>query len=430
MARRVVAAVLGMFLCSGLAFGEPLKIGVLTDMSGVIADTVGRGSVVAAELAVSDAGGTVLGRPIEIVSADHQLKPDVGLTIARRWFDEEHVEAIADIPVSTIALGIQNLAHTKGKIALISGAGNPRSLRQVVLADRIRVDVRHQRASARHRSERSRGRREEVVRGRARLFLRTPDGAGSRRRREGDRWTTGRHAARADRDLGLCLASSGRAGSATGRDCLVLCRPRRGSSHRERRSNSACCRREYASRASMLFDPTCTASGLDRMKGIYTTTAFYWDTDDNTRSLRKRFREKMGRPPSALQAGVYSSITHYLKAVKAAGSTSGPEVAKKMHELPISDLTTPSARIRADGRVMRDMLPGPGQIAGGIKSPVGLFQDRPAYESRRVDVGGAQSRLQAGNAVAGRFCRMTTGQLAEQSCASPEALSRPSAEHC
>ena len=94
-----------------------------TDMSGVIADTVGRGSVVAAELAVSDAGGTVLGRPIEIVSADHQLKPDVGLTIARRWFDEEHVEAIADIPVSTIALGIQNLVRTKGKIALISGAG-------------------------------------------------------------------------------------------------------------------------------------------------------------------------------------------------------------------------------------------------------------------------------------------------------------------
>src|ERR1700747_638433 len=117
------AAVVSLFVWSGLALGEPLKIGVLTDMSGVIADTVGRGSVIAAELAVSDAGGTVLNRPVEIVSADHQLKPDVGLTIARRWFDEEHVEAIADIPVSTIALGVQNLAHTKGKIALISGAG-------------------------------------------------------------------------------------------------------------------------------------------------------------------------------------------------------------------------------------------------------------------------------------------------------------------
>ena len=106
----------------------------------------------------------------------------------------------------------------------------------------------------------------------------------------------------------------------------------------------------------MLFEFDVHSLGLDRMKGIYTTTAFYWDTDDNTRSFAKRFSEKMGRPPSALHAGVYSSITHYLKAVKAAGATSGPEVANKMHELPISDLTTPLAKIRADGRVMRDMF--------------------------------------------------------------------------
>src|ERR1700756_1982809 len=123
MSGRVAAAVVASLALSGVGLGKPLKIGVLTDMCGVVADLVGRGSVLAAELAVSDAGGAVLGRPIEIVSADHQLKPDVGLTIARRWFDEEHVEAIADIPVSTIALGVQNLAHTKGKIALISGAG-------------------------------------------------------------------------------------------------------------------------------------------------------------------------------------------------------------------------------------------------------------------------------------------------------------------
>jgi branched-chain amino acid transport system substrate-binding protein len=92
------------------------------------------------------------------------------------------------------------------------------------------------------------------------------------------------------------------------------------------------------------------------MPAVYTTTSFYWDTDDNTRAFAKRFWEKMGRPPSALQAGVYSSISHYLKAVKAAGTASGPEVAKKMHELPVSDLTTPSARIRSDGRVLRDMF--------------------------------------------------------------------------
>ncbi|CCE09791.1 Branched chain amino acid transport system substrate-binding protein [Bradyrhizobium sp. STM 3843] len=355
MARGFWAALLGLCLSSSAAFGEPLKIGVLTDMSGVIADTVGRGSVVAAALAVSDAGGSVLGRPIEIVSADHQLKPDVGLTIARRWFDEEHVEAIADIPVSTIALGIQNLARSKGKIALISGSGtldlfgkscsptgfvwtfDTNVLPRATVLTGAQSGVKKWFAvgpdySFGHQMERAVADAVSETGGQL---------VGSRRTAIG----TSDYAS-------LLLAAQEAqpdaiASSFAGHDGVLLI---------ENAVEFGLLQKGIRIAGLMLFEADVHSLGLERMQGIYTTTAFYWDTDDNTRSFAKRFSEKMGRPPSALQAGVYSSITHYLKAVKAAGTASGPEVAKKMHELPISDLTTPSARIRADGRVMRDMF--------------------------------------------------------------------------
>lgn len=349
------AALLGLCLSSGAVYGEPLKIGVLTDMSGVIADTVGRGSVVAAELAVSDAGHSVLGRSIEIVSADHQLKPDVGLTIARRWFDEEHVEAIADVPVSTIALGIQNLAHTKGKIALISGSGtldlfgkacsptgfvwtfDTTVLPRATVLSAAQAGVKKWFAvgpdySFGHQMERAVA---ETV------------------SETGGQMLGSRRAAIGTSDYASLLLAAQEAhpdaiaSSFAGHDGVLLI---------ENAVEFGLLQKGIRIAGLMLFESDVHSLGLDRMQGIYTTTAFYWDTDDNTRSFAKRFAEKMGRPPSALQAGVYSSIMHYLKAVKAAGTTSGPEVAKKMRELPISDLTTPLARIRADGRVMRDMF--------------------------------------------------------------------------
>ncbi len=112
-----------IMLCGPAVAREPLKIGVLTDMSGVVADVGGPGSVVAAQIAVDEFGGQVLGRKIEILSADHQFKGDIGLAIARRWFEQENVEAIADLIVSVVSAGVQNLAREKGKIALISGSG-------------------------------------------------------------------------------------------------------------------------------------------------------------------------------------------------------------------------------------------------------------------------------------------------------------------
>ena len=129
---RVRVAGLGAVLAASLGFAggivaaaeRPLKIGILSDMAGPISDTVGAGSVVAAELAVQDAGGTVIGRPIEIVSADHQYKPDSAGAIVRRWYDVDGVDVVADAAVSVVGLMVQGIAKEKGKIALISGSGS------------------------------------------------------------------------------------------------------------------------------------------------------------------------------------------------------------------------------------------------------------------------------------------------------------------
>ena len=123
---KIAGALLGAllpFAASAQLSGDAVKIGVLTDMVGVTADITGRGSLLAAQMAVRDAGGSVLGKPIQIVSADHQHRADVGLAIARRWFDVEGVDAVFDVPNSSVALALQNLAREKQRIVMYSGAG-------------------------------------------------------------------------------------------------------------------------------------------------------------------------------------------------------------------------------------------------------------------------------------------------------------------
>jgi len=105
----------------------------------------------------------------------------------------------------------------------------------------------------------------------------------------------------------------------------------------------------------VLLIPDVHSVGLEAMGGTYVTTAFYWDMDDQTRAFAKRFAEKMGRPPTMIQAGDYSAVNHYLKAIKAAGTTDPATVAAKMKQLPVEDFMTHGARIRKDGRVVRDM---------------------------------------------------------------------------
>jgi branched-chain amino acid transport system substrate-binding protein len=345
-------------MLSGLAVEAsaepPLKIGVLTDMSGVVADATGAGSVVAAELAVADAGGSVLGRPIEIVSADHQLKPDVGLTIARRWYEQEGVEAIADLTVSTIALGVQNLANKLGKISLTSGSGTldlfGKSCSPTGFVWTFDTTVLPRATVI---SVADTGMKTWFVVGPDYTFGHQMEQAVVEAvERVGGSVVGTRRSAVGTLDFASLILSAVAmkpqvlASSFAGHDGVNLIRTA---------SEFGLLQSGTKVASLLLFETDVDGIGLKLMGGVYTTTAFYWDLDENTREFSKRFWEKMKRPPTQLQAGVYSSVTHYLKAVKAAGVVNGPEVARKMRDLPVSDLTTPSARIRADGRVIRDM---------------------------------------------------------------------------
>lgn len=332
----------------------PLRIGVLADMSGTTSDLGGRGSVVAAQRAVDDNGGAVLGRKIEIISGDPQSKPDVGSNLVRNWIDKEGVEAIADIPNAAIAMAVQNVAREKHKITLISAAAS--------------VDLYGKACSPTgflwtyDTGVLARGSALAIFgAGGTKWFFITADFSfaiqletdtiaqikalggtmlGSARVPQGttdfssallQAQSSGANA------LGLALAGLDMVNAIKGATEFGLTKTGQKVA------------------AMVLFITDVHSVGLETMGGTYVTTAYYWDQNDETRAFARRFEAKMGRPPTMIQAGDYSAVNHYLKAVRAVGTTDGPTVATKMKESPIEDFMTHGGRIRPDGRVVRDM---------------------------------------------------------------------------
>lgn len=332
----------------------PFRIGVLADMSGTTSDLGGKGSVVAAQLAVDDNGGSVLGRRIEIISGDSQSKADIAATLARQWFDTQDVQAIADLPNSAIALAVQTVARDKKKITLISAAASvdlygkacsptgflwtydtaalSRGTAQAVFAAKgktwyfITADfsfATQLQADTTAQLEKLGG---KVV-GTTKVPQGTTDfSAALLQARSSGAQVVGM--ALAGNDMVNAIKGAHEFGLAQGGQIIA---------------------------GMVLFITDVHSVGLDAMGGTFVTTAYYWDQDDGTRAFARRFQEKMGRPPTMVQAGDYSAVNHYLKAVKAAGTADGPAVAAKMREMPIDDFMTRGAHIRPDGRVVRDM---------------------------------------------------------------------------
>lgn len=332
----------------------PLRIGVLADMSGTTSDLGGRGSVVAAQLAADDHGGMVLGRKIEILAGDPQSKPDVGSNIVRNWIDNDGVEAIADIPNTAIAMAVQNVAREKQKITLISAAASvdlygkacsptgflwtydtgvlSRGSAQAIFGAGgtkwyfITADF-----SFAIQLENDTVAQIKALGGTMLGASRVPQGTTDFSSALLQAQNSGANA------LGLALAGLDMVNAIKGAAEFGLTKTGQKIA------------------AMVLFIPDVHSVGLETMGGTYVTTAYYWDQNDETRAFSKRFETKMGRPPTMIQAGDYSAVNHYLKAVKAAGTTDGPTVAAKMKELPVEDFMTHGGKIRADGRVVRDM---------------------------------------------------------------------------
>src|ERR1700687_4332499 len=333
-----------------------IKIGVLNDQSGLYADLSGQGSVVAAKMAVEDFGGKVDGTPIEVIFADHQNKPDIGSTVARQWLDVDKGDVIVDGPPSSGALAVTEVVRAKNKVLLVSGAAASDLTGKNCSPNTIHWTY--------------------------------------------DTWSlangTGKYTVKAGGDTWFFLTADYAFGAALERDTTAVIKAHGGKvlgsvKHPLNTSDfSSFLLQAQSSKAKIIglanaggdtinsikaasefrivkggqklagllvFISDVHALGLPTAQGLQLTESFYWDRDDKTRAWSKRWADRnKGREPSMVQAGVYSSVLHYLKAVQALKSDGdGKVVVAKMKELPTDDPLFGKGTIRKDGRKIHPM---------------------------------------------------------------------------
>lgn len=335
---------------------DVVKIGLLTDMSAVYSALAGPGAVVAAKMAIEDFGGKVAGKPIELLVADHQNKADMASTKAREWLDVDGVDVFAELVTTSVALAVNEVASTVGKerITLISGAAstpltNEKCIRSGIhwTYDTYALANGTGRAVVRNGGDTwyfltadyafgdsLQGQVQNVVRelggkvlGASRHPLQTNDfsnfvlqaqASGAKIVGLANAGTDTTNAIKAAQEFGLVQGGQRLAGL-------------------------------------LMFITDVHALGLETAQDLYLTTGFYWDMDEQTRTWSQRFKARHGSMPTMVQAGMYSALTQYFKAVEAAGTDETFAVRRKMKELPLSDFFARNARIRDDGRMVHDM---------------------------------------------------------------------------
>ena len=353
------------------AHAQPVvKIGVLGDVSGTYAAMGGTGSVVAARLAIDDClAAECKGMQIDLVSADHQNKPDVGTAIAREWFDREGVTAIADLTNSAVALSVQGLTREKNRVALFSGPATTSLTNKECSPVGFHWMFDTYALSAG-------GARATVADGGKSWFFITVDYAFG-------------HSLEADtvkmvESLGGSVAGSVRHPLNTPDFASFLLQAQASKAQvvalangGQDTVNAIKQAREFGIVQGgqrlvslLVFLSDLRALGLEPAQGLSYVDGFYWDFDDDTRKWSARFEKAFdGLKPTMVQAGVYSSVLHYLRAVADAGSTDGDKVAASMRKLPIRDPIMRNARILPNGRVIHDMYlyqaKTPAESAGG-----------------------------------------------------------------
>jgi len=330
-----------------------VKIGVLPDMTGVYADIGGQGAVEAVKMAVEDFGGKVLGKPIEVVFADGQNKPDIATNIARQWYDSG-VDIITDVPSSGMALAIMQLAKEKKKIAQITSAGSSDITGKSCTAYSTHWTWDTYAMSS--------GTGKTIVkRGGKDWFFLTADYVFGKTL---ERDTAAIVEANGGKVLGSVRHPLGTVdfssfllqAQASKAKIVGLANGGTDMTNAVKQSIEFGLQRDGTQLVALIaFISDIHSLGLKDAQGLMLTEAFYWDLNDETRAWSNRFYAKMKRMPSMTQAGAYSGTLHYLKAVQAAGTRDADAVMAKMRELPINDFMTKNGKLRIDGRVMRDM---------------------------------------------------------------------------
>jgi branched-chain amino acid transport system substrate-binding protein len=330
-----------------------VKIGLLLDMSSLYADLTGEGSVHAVRMAVEDFGGKVLGRPIEIVHADHQNKADIAAARAREWFDSQNVDMIGDVAASATALAAADVAKLKNKIIMMSGPGTSRLTNEACSA----VSVHYAWDTYSLAAVTGRG----VAKGGGDTwFFLTADYAFGHSlekdtadvvRSEGAKVVGAvRHPLNT-----LDFSSFILQAQASKAKVVALANAGGDTVNAIKAANEFGLTKGQQLAGLLVFVNDVHALGLNTTQGMLLTEAFYWDMNDETRKWSRRFFERMKKMPNMLQAGVYSSTLHYLNGVKATGTDDTATVMAWMKANPINDVFVKNGRIREDGRMMREM---------------------------------------------------------------------------
>ena len=328
-----------------------VKIGVLNDMSGLYSDITGPGSAVAAKLAVEDyikASGSKL--KVEVISADHQNKPDVGSNIARQWFDTDKVDMIADVPTSSVGLAVAKIASDKGKLHVNSGSASSDLSGKACNANTIHW--------AYDTWMLANGTGKAIVKsgGNTWFFLTADYAFGHSLERDTEAVVVkngGKVVGKVrhpfpgqDFSSFLLQAQSSKA------KIIGLANAGGDTTNAIKQAAEFGIMKGGQNLAGLLvFLPDVHSLGLNIAQGLMLTETFYWDLNDQTRAFSRRFAAvHNGKMPSMVQAGVYSSVIHYLKSVDAANTDDGTKVAAKMKELPTDDPVFGKGSVRADGR--------------------------------------------------------------------------------
>jgi branched-chain amino acid transport system substrate-binding protein len=357
-------AMFGMALAAAMASSpaawaqisdDTVKIGVLTDMNGPAATATGAGSVTAAQMAVEDFGGKVLGKPVTVIIGDHQDKADIGASIARRWYDTEQVDLIVDVPVSAVGLAVQNVANEKKRMFIAHSTGSadfhgkfcsPYAMQWVFDTRALAVGT----AQA------------VVKRGGDSWFFITDDYAFG-------------HAL--ERDASAMIVKNG--GKVVGAVRPPFATPDLSSFILQAQASKAKIigiaggppnnmneiktagefgvlkgGQQMAGLLVLITD--IHSLGLPAAQGLLLTTSFYWDMDEKTREWSKRYFAKMKQMPTMWQAGVYSSVMTYLNAVKESGTDEPLKVAAKMREKPVEDFFSRNGKLREDNLMVHDLV--------------------------------------------------------------------------
>jgi len=332
----------------------PIKIGVLGDMSGIYQALSGKGAVVAVQLAVEDMGGKVLGRPIEVVSADHQNKTDVGSAIARRWYDQEDVSAIVDVVGSGVSLAVAAAANDRKKVFLASNGAT--SALNMAQCNPYTVQWRSDTFAA------SKALTEAMMKTGAKTWFVV--GADYNLGHALEQEMTQIVNASGGKMLGSVFHPLGASDFASyilsaqnsGAQVVALADAGDDMVNALKTAEEFGLLKTTKFVSGLTFITDIHALGLKTTKGLVLSSDFYWDMDDQTRAWSERYYKKMGSMPNLSHAGDYSAALQYLKAMEAAKSDKAEDVLAMMHKMPLDDMYARHAVLREDNLMVHDML--------------------------------------------------------------------------